>query len=172
VALVIRGPEAPGAEQLRWLDRARALARPAEAAVFGHGDPALARVAGAQGVHLRGSDLLPADARAVFGPGWIGVSVHDVEAGRRAFQEGADYLIAGNVFDTPTHPDRPGRGLEWLERLVRSVAGPVLAIGGMTLERLPAVRDCGAWGVAAISTLWDAPDPAATAAAMLEVLAT
>jgi len=172
VAIIVRGPEATAAERLRWLDRVRALARPAESAVLGHGDPALARIGGAQGVHLRRSDLSPLEARPVLGPGWIGVSIHDAPAARLAFEQGADYVIAGNVFATSSHPDRAPRGLEWLGRLVRSVDGPVVAIGGIARESVESVLETGAWGVAAVSALWDAQDPAGATASMLEELVT
>ncbi|MGE0555110.1 MAG: thiamine phosphate synthase [Gemmatimonadales bacterium] len=170
VAIIVRGPDATAAERLGWLERVRALALPAESAVLGHGDPALARIGAAHGVHLRRGDLSPQDARPVLGHGWIGVSVHDPEAARLAFDEGADYVIAGNVFATPSHPDRAPRGLEWLGRLVRAVEGPVVAIGGVAAASVRSVTETGAWGVAAVTALWDAKDPAATAASMLEEL--
>lgn len=170
VAIVVRMPGEAAALQLATLDRVRALARPAEAAVFGHGDPAAARLAGAAGVQLRRSDLAPADARRVLPDGWIGVSVHQADEATEALREGADYVVAGNVYATTSHPDRPPRGLDWLAGIAAE-GGKVIAIGGISLERVAEVRDAGAWGVAAASALWDAADPAGTVAAMLEVLA-
>jgi len=84
-----------------------------------------------------------------------------------AVQEGADFLVVGNVYATLSHPDRPAGGLD----LVRSTADlgiPVIAIGGITPDRAAEVRAAGAYGVAAIRGLWHAPDPAAAALAMLE----
>lgn len=170
VAIVVRLPGAPAAERLAALDRVRALARPTEAAVFGHGDPAAALLAGAAGVQLRRDDLSPADARRVLPRGWIGVSVHEADEAAAAAAAGAGYLVAGNVFPTASHPDRPARGTAWLER-VAAAGVPVVAIGGITAERVAAVRAAGAWGVAAVSALWDAPDPAAATQAMLEAIA-
>lgn len=170
VAIVVRMPGEPAALQLATMDRVRALARPAEAAVFGHGDPAAARLAAAAGVQLRRSDLAPADARRVLPEGWIGVSIHQADEAREARGEGADYIVAGNVYATTSHPDRPPRGLDWLGGIAAQ-GGKVIAIGGISLERVAEVRDAGAWGVAAVSALWDAADPAGTVAAMLEVLA-
>jgi thiamine-phosphate diphosphorylase len=171
VAIIVRGPEAPAAERLAWTARVRALARPAESVVLGHADPALARIGDAQGVHLRRRDLSPADARVVFGHGWIGVSVHDPQAAQAAFEGGADYVIAGNLFATSSHPDRPARGLQWLANLVRAAAGPVVAIGGIDPASTSAVMETGAWGVAAVTALWEAADPAGATASMLEALA-
>jgi thiamine monophosphate synthase len=81
-------------------------------------------------------------------------------------RDGADYLLVGNVYQTSSHPGRPGKGLD----LVRDAAGlglPVIAIGGLDAVRAAAVREAGAYGVAAISALWWAPDPAAAALALL-----
>jgi len=164
-ALMVRAPGSTAAQHAAFTERVVALARPAEATVIVHARPDLARAAGAQGVQLRLRDLAVGDARRVLGPGWIGVSVHSREEAESAIAEGADYLVAGNVFETSSHPDRPARGLPWLGELCR-LGPPVLAIGGVTPERAPAVRQTGAWGVAAISALWETDDPAAAAMAM------
>jgi thiamine-phosphate diphosphorylase len=169
VALLIRAPDASTARQLEWLDRARALVRPPEAALFAHGDPALARAAEADGVQLRLGDLSPQDARPVLGSGWIGVSVHSLEDALEAFARGADYVVAGNVFETTTHPGRPARGLQWLGALA-ALPRPVIAIGGVTAGRAALARQAGAWGVAAIAALWHADDPAAAVADFLEAM--
>jgi thiamine-phosphate diphosphorylase len=162
VAIVVRAPEATTAERLAATDRVRALARPAEAAVFAHGDPAVARAALAQGLQLRRSDLAPEQARRVFPRGWIGVSIHQETEARDAIAEGADYLLAGPVFETETHPGRPAHGLEWLGR-ISALGRPVIAIGGITADRVGPVMGAGAWGVAAIRSLWYDPDPARAA---------
>lgn len=167
LGIVVRAPGSTTAQHAAFAERVVALARPPEAAVVIHARPDLARAVGAAGVQLRRSDLEPRDARSVLGEGWIGVSVHSEEEADAAVAEGADYLIAGNVFATRSHPERPPRGLGWL-RDVCARARPVVAIGGITRERAAAVRDAGAWGVAVISALWAADDPAAAA---LELLA-
>ena len=169
VGIVVRAPEAPAAERLRLTDRVTALARPPEAAVIAHGDAAVARAAGASGVQLRRSDLAPADARRVLGSGWIGVAVHQPDEARAALAEGVDFLVAGNVYDTPSHPGRPGRGPDWLARIAR-LGVPVVAIGGITAARIPELLAAGAWGVAAISALWHAADPARATLEFLEAL--
>jgi thiamine-phosphate diphosphorylase len=143
-----------------------ALARPPEAAVLVNGRPDLAAAIGAQGVQLSATDLTPADARRFLPHGWIGRSVHTTEEARMAAEEGADFLVVGSIYATPSHPGRQGEGLE----LVRAAAGfgrPVIAIGGVTPERVPELRAAGAYGVAAIRALWYAPDPAAATLAML-----
>jgi len=167
LAIVVRAPGSTMVQHAAFAERVGALTRPPEAAVVVHARPDLARAVGAAGVQLRRSDLAPCDARSVLGEGWIGVSVHSDEEAEAAMAEGADYLIAGNVFATSSHPDRPPRGLAWL-RSLSGLARPVVAIGGITGARAAEIRDAGAWGIAAISALWGADDPAGAA---LELLA-
>ena len=166
VALHARDRAAGGAALARAAVRLLALARPAEAAVFVSGRPDIAAALGAQGVQLAAEDLAPADARRILPAGWIGRSVHTEAEAAAAVDEGADYLLVGNVYQTASHPARPAAGLG----LVRAAAGlgrPVIAIGGIDAARAGAVREAGAWGVAAIAALWRAPDSAAAALALL-----
>jgi thiamine-phosphate pyrophosphorylase len=167
VALVARDHEATGAELTDFAVSLLAHARPADAALVVAGRPDIAAAIKAHGVHLRGVDLTPADARRVLRSGWIGRSVHSVYEAGRAVDEGADYLIAGPVYETPSHRGRTPLGLDLIEQ-VAQLGRPVIAIGGMTPERVSGVREAGAWGVAAITALWRAPKPARAALAMLE----
>ena len=80
--------------------------------------------------------------------------------------EGADFLLVGNVYPTTTHPGRPGAGLE-LVRGAAALGRPVIAIGGIDAARATEARAAGAYGVAAITALWRAADPAAAALALL-----
>jgi thiamine-phosphate pyrophosphorylase len=129
----------------------------------------VALATGADGVQLRTDSLDVADARAL-GPEWlVGRSVHTTAEAAAARAAGADYLLAGPVFPTATHPGAAPLGLEGV-RAVAAVGLPVLAIGGVTAERVADLRAAGAWGVAAIRALWDADDPAAAARAMEKAL--
>jgi len=137
--------------------------------VFVNGRADVARALGAQGLHLGATDYSVPDARRVLGAewqGWVGRSVHSVEAAVQAKEEAADYVIAGNVFETRSHPGRPAQGLEFVTR-VASVGLPVIAIGGITAQRAPLVREAGAYGVAAVTALWEAGDCAAAAVDLL-----
>jgi thiamine-phosphate diphosphorylase len=165
-ALVVRAPAGTTAQLAAFAERVTALARPPEAAVIVHARPDLARAVGAQGVQLRRDDLAPCDARLVLPHGWLGVSVQSRDEAETAIDQGADYLVAGNVFETASHPGRPARGLGWLAELC-SLGVPVVGIGGITPARAPAVKQAGAWGAAAIGALWHAPDPAAAALALV-----
>ena len=166
VALHARDRSAGGAALARVALRLAALARPPEAAVFVNGRPDVARAAGAHGVQLGAADLGPAEARASFPGGWIGRSVHSAREAELAAGEGADFLMVGNVYPTSSHPERPAGGLALLRDSAR-LGLPVIAIGGIGAGRAAEVRDQGAYGVAAITALWWAADPAAAAMALL-----
>ena len=144
-----------------------ALAGPPEASVIVSARADVAAAVGAQGVQLAADDLAPGDARRVLPGGWVGRSVHSTKEGEAAVAEGADFLMAGSVYQTRSHPGRAAAGLD-LIRGVAALGVPVIAIGGVTVERAAELRDAGAWGVAAISALWSAADPAAAALALLE----
>ena len=129
----------------------------------------IALAVGAAGVHL-GRGSLPVDAARRLDPTWwIGKSVHDLDEARAAQAEGADYLFLGPVFPTATHPDRAPVGLGVLRDVAR-LGLPVVAIGGVTVERVRGIRDAGAYGVAAIRAVWDAPEPAVPVRRMLKEL--
>ena len=121
------------------------------------------------GVQL-GHGSLPVDAARALNPlWWIGRSVHDLAEAEAARTEGADYLVVGPVFDTASHPGRAALGLKGLQAIAAAAGAlPVIAIGGITVERVPEVRSSGAYGVAAIRALWDDADPAAAARRMRE----
>jgi thiamine-phosphate pyrophosphorylase len=110
----------------------------------------VAMAAGAAGVHLRADSIAPAAARRLAPAGFlVGRSVHNPDEPATATD--ADYLIAGAVFRTVSKPDPHGAlGEAGLAAVVRASRAPVLAIGGVTLERLPAVAAAGASGFAAI----------------------
>ena len=110
----------------------------------------VARAAGADGVHLRASGIPVRRARAMGPRGWIvGRSAHD-HAEMLAAAD-ADYVVYGTVFATGSKPGVVGQGIDRLAAATRAVSCPVLAIGGVTLERLPELSRCGASGIAAIS---------------------
>lgn len=167
VALHARDRQAGGARLAALAARLVSLAWPPEASVIVAGRSDVALAVGAQGVQLAAGDLGPADAREMLPHGWIGRSVHSADEAARAADEGADYVLAGNVFETASHPGRPAAGLELITAAARAGI-PVIAIGGITAANAAAVRDAGAWGVAAIRALWHAEDSAAATLALLE----
>jgi thiamine-phosphate pyrophosphorylase len=133
----------PLAGRLREITLGRALLL-----VNGPLDVALA--AAADGLHL--PEAAPPVERPR--PGFlVGRSVHSVEAARRAEAEGADYLIAGPVYQTRSHPGVQPAGVYLIEEITCRVRIPVLAIGGLTAERAEDVVRAGASGIAVISAI-------------------
>ena len=120
----------------------------------------VAVAAEASGVHVGQEDLGVEAARSVIGAGkLLGVSTHNLEQFKQAANTSADYVAIGPVFSTPTkaNPD-PVVGIE-LIRQVRSLTDkPIVAIGGITLERAAEVIQAGADSVAVISDILRAPD--------------
>lgn len=120
----------------------------------------VAVAAGADGVHLGQEDLPAGAARALVGAEMIlGVSVGTVEEAVKAREAGADYLGVGPIFPTPSKPDA-GKpiGLEGLRGIREEVDLPLVAIGGIDAERVEAVLEAGADGVAVISAVAYARD--------------
>jgi thiamine-phosphate pyrophosphorylase len=128
----------------------------------------LALACGAAGVHL-GQDDLPCDlARRLVGAECLlGVSVSTPEEARRATGEGADYLGVSPVFDTPTKRDTPtATGLAGLAAIRAVTHLPLIAIGGLNERNAGPVMAAGADGIAVVSALMAAEDPAAAARAL------
>jgi thiamine-phosphate diphosphorylase len=167
IALHVRDRSATAEQLARVTERTLALARPPEAAVFVNGRPDLAAALGASGLQLGKHDLTPTDARRMFTQGWIGASVHSLAEAAQAIADGADYLLVGPIYPTASHPGHPGHGTGLVSR-VEELACPVIAIGGVTPERAAELKAAGAYGIAAISATWLAPDPAAAALALLQ----
>jgi thiamine-phosphate pyrophosphorylase len=105
---------------------------------------------GAAGVNLPESDISVAEARRLLGRRVIGRSVHSIPIAQQAEREGADFVIFGPVWESASHLDIHPAGLAALTQMVRSVRIPVLAIGGVTEERVAEVLASGAAGYAAI----------------------
>jgi thiamine-phosphate pyrophosphorylase len=123
-------------------------------------DVALSTHAG--GVHLGESSLPPQEARQLAHALYrkedflIGVSCHSLVAAKLAERGGADYLLFGPVFETPSKAAYgPPQGLHRLAEVCRSVSIPVLAIGGITLTNCATCFSAGASGIAAIRLFQD-----------------
>ena len=104
----------------------------------------------AAGVNLPERDIATADARVLLGHRLIGRSVHTLEAAIDAEIDGADFVIFGPVWRSESHPNVEPVGVEALARVASAVSIPVLAIGGVTDERVAACGEAGAAGYAAV----------------------
>lgn len=112
----------------------------------------IALAAGAQGVHLGGQSVPPeAVRRHVDKEFLVGVSCHSMQDARKAEAGGADYILLGPIFDTPSkRPYGPPLGLDKLTEVTRGIKIPVLALGGITVERVRPCLEAGATGIAGI----------------------
>jgi len=110
----------------------------------------IAMAAGAAGVNLPESDIAVAAARALMGERLVGRSVHSLDSALRAESEGADYVIFGPVWSSASHPGSAATGTAALADVARALRIPVLAIGGVTEERVAECHAAGAAGYAAI----------------------
>ena len=132
-----------------------------EVALLVNGGPETARVIGT-GLHLREREPTPAAARTVLGPRvLIGRSAHSAEGAIAA--AGADFVLAGHVYPSASKPGLSPLGLAGLAAIVAAAPCPVLAIGGVTPERVADVIQSGARGVAVIGAIVEADDPRAAA---------
>jgi thiamine-phosphate pyrophosphorylase len=126
----------------------------------------------ADGVHLTTTSLPASVARRLLGPDrLLGVSTHNLAEAQAAAEEGADFVVFGPVFFTPSKaPYGQPIGLDAL-RTVRAALGlPILAIGGIKKANLDQVIAAGADGIAVISAVISADDPAAATQDLLATL--
>ncbi|GEA16415.1 thiamine-phosphate synthase [Moorella sp. E308F] len=131
----------------------------------------VALAAGADGVHLGENSLPPAVARRLLGPEKImGVSVHSVTAAREAEKAGADYLLFGHIFPTASKEGIPPRGVGSLREVVASVGIPIIALGGINAANARQCLAAGVRGVAVMSAVMAASDPARAVAELKQTL--
>jgi thiamine-phosphate pyrophosphorylase len=120
-------------------------------------DPDLAVELQADGVHV-GQDMSTRDARRTIGHKMIlGKTTHNLEQGRTAILEGADYISVGPVYPTPTKPGRPSVGLEYVRQASANLSIPFVAIGGIDLSNIDDVLAAGAKTVGIVRAASDAP---------------
>ncbi|HET9846701.1 MAG TPA: thiamine phosphate synthase [Nitrospira sp.] len=124
------------------------------------------------GVHLRNNSLPVSVARRLLSPlRLLGASAHSVAEAVEAEANGADYVVLGPVFDTPSKRQfGPPLGLPTVEEAARAVGVPIFAIGGVTAGRAREVRRAGAFGVAVITAILSADDVEAATTALLEAV--
>jgi thiamine-phosphate pyrophosphorylase len=157
------------------LEMARALreatrAHGARLLVNDRADVALA--AEADGVQRTHASLPVGALRAITSRGFLlGASTHALDEARQAEAEGADFIVFGPVYDTPSKRAYGApQGLAALERVAGALARPLIAVGGLTPRRVPEVLAAGAAGVAVIRDIYAAARPADRTKAFLDAL--
>lgn len=121
-----------------------------------------------EGVQLRDDGIAPWKLPASLRPSLVGVSRHDARGLRRL--EGADYALLSPIFSTDSKPGATPLGLGQLQILAKETRTPLLALGGIRPEHVESVLDSGAHGVAVLSGILGASDPAARAREYREAL--
>jgi thiamine-phosphate pyrophosphorylase len=167
----LREKDLPEDEQVPLFRKLLPLAHKHGARLLLHGEASLAKLAGADGVHLpSGSDAVA--ARTLLGPGkLIGVSIHTVSEAAAIDPQAADYALAGPAFETPSKPGYgPEIGRKGLLEIARAARVPVLAIGGINTARVGEVIAAGCAGVAVMGGVMRAADPAREVSALIATL--
>lgn len=167
----MREKDLPDALQLELAQRLRKITK-GKALLFINDSVSIAEASGADGVQLTENSRSIASAHARMGrPLLIGRSVHGVDAAREAAAQGADLLVVGTVYDSPTHPGQPPAGVG-LVGWCAQPGVPVVGIGGITANNAPAVMQAGASGVAVISAILAVTDPANAASQLATAVST
>jgi thiamine-phosphate pyrophosphorylase len=168
----LREKDLPEKEQVQLARDVLPLARRFGARLTLHGDPGLALEAGVDGVHLpAGADA--AAAHALLGSEkLVGISIHSAAEARTLDRSVIDYAVLGPVYETASKPGYgPALGPEGVRQIARVASVPIIAIGGITSERVADVTEAGARGVAVMGNVMRSADPGAEIRALLAALA-
>ena len=137
----------------RWTQKCRAL-------FIVNDRPDIARLVGADGVHLGQDDLPVREARRILGPNaLIGVSTHTLEQARQAVLEGADYIGVGPTFPSRTKPFDQFPGLAFIQEVTAETGLPAFALGGIGPENVGQVVAAGARRIAVSAAVAGSDDP-------------
>ena len=171
-AIQLREKDLSGKELLELAEKTRRLCDRYQASLFINDRVDVALAAGADGVQLGKTSLPIAAVRSLLGPRkFIGASVHSLEEARQAERSGADFILFGPVYFTPSKAALGApQGLDALKKIVENIAVPVYAIGGIKPENIMNTRHIGTRGVALISAVVSADQPRAAAENMVKLL--
>ncbi|UCF20982.1 MAG: thiamine phosphate synthase [Gemmatimonadota bacterium] len=170
LALQLRAHEIAGRELLRLAQQLKAVCAETGSQLWINDRVDLAVVSRAQGVQLGTRSLSPGVARRLLGEDCrIGYSVHSVGEAVARLGEGADVALLGSVYASASHPGRRPLGAS----AVREAAAggrPIVAIGGISANRVLSLIEAGAWGIAVLSGVWGSSDQAAEVRRYLDAL--
>jgi thiamine-phosphate diphosphorylase len=120
----------------------------------------IAAAVGASGAQLGARSLPVAQAREILGRGpAIGYSAHSAAEAAAAATDGANFILLGTIYRSASHPDQAPAGPELIAETAQRCALPLIAIGGITADKVREVQAAGASGVAVIGAIWNARDP-------------
>jgi thiamine-phosphate pyrophosphorylase len=156
----VREKDLPAQEQVALAQSLLPIARRFGARLMLHGDAALAKTAGLDGVHLpAGGDA--AHASALLGSErLVGISIHSVAEAEKLDPALVDYAIAGPAYETESKPGYgPALGPHGMAAIVAAAGVPILAIGGIRAEKIPELVRAGAGGIAVMGCVMRASAP-------------
>lgn len=171
-AVQLREKDLSGKALFELAEKTRSLCDRYQASLLINDRIDIALAVDAAGVQLT-SVSLPADvARGLLGPQkLLGVSTHSLEEARRAQQNGADFIVFGPVYFTPSKATFGApQGLQALKKILENTSLPVYAIGGIKAEHIADLRSLGVRGVALISAIIGAARPEEAAANLIRLL--
>jgi thiamine-phosphate pyrophosphorylase len=172
-AVQLREKDLPTRDLYHLAEKLLAKTRAAGAAFLINDRVDVAMALAADGVHLTRRSLPPRESRELLGPDrLIGVSSHSLAEVREAEDGGADFVVLGPIFDTPSKAAYGAPLTTVSLREARATTGfPILAIGGIKETRVPEVMTAGADGIAVISAVMAALDPGQASADLLAAVA-
>jgi thiamine-phosphate pyrophosphorylase len=172
-AIQLREKDLDTTDVYRLGERLLPMVRERGAALIVNDRVDVAMALGADGVHLTRKSLPPKEARALVGTDMlVGVSCHGLADVEEAVAGRVDFVVLGPIYATPSKaPYGPPLGLGVLRQARAVCPLPILAIGGINAQRVPAVVGAGADGVAAISAVLAAPDPARSSQELIAAVA-
>ena len=171
-AVQLREKDLSGKELFSLAERVSHLCHRYQAQLFINDRVDVALAVNAAGVQLSESSMPVPAARTLLGSQRIiGVSIHSLEGAYKAEREGADFIVFGPVFFTPSKAAYGApQGLNALRKIVAKISLDVYAIGGIKLENLPETQKVGSRGVALISAIMSADEPNQAAQQLLALL--
>jgi thiamine-phosphate pyrophosphorylase len=155
-ALQLREKDLSDSELIKLAIQLRILTSNYKAKLIINSRAEIAEKIGADGVHLTETRLPANEVKSSFPDLIVGVSTHSLEGAHLAEKEGADYITFSPIYKTPSKASYGApQGLNSLRKVTQAVRLPVLAMGGITLHRVPECLEQGAFGIALISDIWD-----------------
>lgn len=167
----LREKELPDREWLERIRRVHKACQKAGVPLIVNDRADLARLAGAEGVHLGQEDIDVHEARRLLGhQAIIGVSTHDLNQVHQALQAGADYIGVGPCFPSQTKGFQEHLGTALAKQVAEQTSLPAFAVGGITLNHVPEIVKAGLRRVAVGMALTQADDPRKMAQKMRQAL--
>jgi thiamine-phosphate pyrophosphorylase len=171
-AIQLREKDLDTIEVYRLAERLLSMTRRTGAALIINDRVDLAMAVGADGVHLTRKSLPPKEARALVESGMLlGISCHGLDDVREAVEGGVDFVVLGPIYETPSKAPYGAPLTPAIMKPARAICPlPILAIGGINATRVPDIVRAGADGVAVISAVLAAPDPAKATRDLLDAV--